>query len=239
MSKFVLTCFTHAPLALQVIVPTSIIRQWELEVEKTLDDPDELSLLRWLDGSRILDCKDIAEYDIVLTTPQSANRTSHLRSIFWHRIVVDEAQLNAGSVLTGDFFSTHRWIVTGTPCNAEVSTLDKSLEFLRLGGWGDAQRYLPPALGTVLRAAMVRYTKAGRINGETNLELPPLTERVVACQLNEEDAGWYKDLSQKTYKLFLGHINSGKNKSAYRDNTLEEVLGELLALLFHLLTLVL
>jgi hypothetical protein len=209
-----------------VIVPATIVRQWEMEVEKTLDTPEELSVLRWTEGKRELDCRVLADYDIVLTTPQSAAKTAHLASIFWHRIIVDEAQLNCGTILKGDFMSTHRWIVSGTPCNASVDSLADSLTFLRLGGFGHAQRHLPPALATVLRAAMCRYTKQGQIDGRTNLELPGTTHVAVSCTLNDADRALYDELNLEMYGKFKKHVNAGRVKSSYKERTLEEVLGE-------------
>ena len=123
------------------------MRQWELEIEKTLDNPVELSVLRWTDGHRSLNCNALAGYDVVITTPQMVSKSSTLCSIYWHRVVIDEAQLNAGSLMkSGLLFSTNRWIVSGTPCNAQFSSLEPSLDFLRLGGYGDAQRFIPPVM---------------------------------------------------------------------------------------------
>lgn len=200
-----------------VVVPTTLVRQWEIEIEKTLDTPEELNVHVWTDNRRIHDCNVLAKFDLVLTTPQMVAKTPTLPSIFWHRIIVDEAQLNAGSMMSrGTLFSTHRWIVTGTPCNASPESLGPSLDFLRLGGYDTAQRQLPPALATVLRAVMLRYTKNGTINGERNLELPPITERLVVCSLNENDAPQERALCRRIYnKEFLSHIRAGLRKGGH------------------------
>jgi len=210
-----------------VIVPTTLLRQWEIEIEKTLDNPQELSVLVWNDARRTLDCNEIASYDIVLTTPLTVTKSFTMASIFWHRIVVDEAQLNAGSLMSrGDMMSTHRWIVTGTPCNAEPESIGPSLDFLRLGGYGPAQKHLPPALATVMRAVMLRYTKDGVIDGETNLELPPLIPRVLSCRLNAEDATWEKKMSREMYNKLTGDIERGIRKSGFEGVPIAEVLGK-------------
>lgn len=209
-----------------VVVPTTLVRQWEMEIVKTLECPEELRVLRWMEGSRTNDCKEIAGYDIVITTPQLVTKTSTLRSIYWHRIIVDEAQLNAGSMMqSGTLFSTHRWIVTGTPCNAHPETMLASLDFLRLGGYDTAQRFLPPALATVLRAVMLRYTKEGKIDGETNLELPSLNERVVVCTMNEEDENYELENKKDLYQAFLAHVKAGMKRARLPNTTtIDEVL---------------
>lgn len=181
-------------------------------------------MLRWTDTHRTLDCKEIALADIVITTPQLVTKDSTLSSIYWHRVVVDEAQLNAGSMMeSGILISTHRWIVSGTPVNSHPESLRPSLEFLRLGGYNDAQRHLPPALSTVMRAVMLRYTKDGTIDGETNLELPPLTERVVVCPMNDADTADEAYHKVENYLNFRKKISIGMRKAGFTQ-TVDEVL---------------
>jgi SNF2 family DNA or RNA helicase len=202
-----------------VVVPTTIVRQWEQEIEKTLKDPDEISVLRWTDAHRTIDCNEIAQYDIVITTPQQVTKDSTMSSIYWHRIAVDEAQLNAGSMMqSGILLSTHRWIVSGTPCNAHPETLKPSLEFLRLGGYSDAQKHLPPALATVMRAVMCRYTMNGTIEGEKNLQLKALHQKVIPCQLNDEDIEDEKEVGRQAFRIFSSTMLKGMKKCACPPN---------------------
>ena len=209
-----------------VVVPTTLVRQWEMEIVKTLDNPQELSVLRWTDNRRSFDCKEIADYDIVLTTTQMVTKDSTLSSIYWHRVVVDEAQMNAGNMMeSGILVSTNRWIVSGTPVNSHPESLRPSLDFLRLGGYNDAQRHLPPALSTVMRAVMLRYTKDGVIDGETNLELPPLIERTVVCPMDELDTADEAFHKVMTYENFRKKINQGFKKAGF-PGTLDEALGK-------------
>jgi SNF2 family DNA or RNA helicase len=89
-----------------------------------------------------------------------------------------------------------------------VDSLGPSLEFLRLGGFDAAQRFLPPVLGATLRATMLRYTKEGKIAGETNLQLPPLIERTVACTMNEEDKALYGRYEKQIFGGFVKVLHS-------------------------------
>jgi SNF2-related domain/Helicase conserved C-terminal domain len=197
-----------------VVVPTSLVRQWEIEIAKTLKNPDALSTLRWTDARRTNDCNEIALFDVVITTPQQVTKDATLSSIYWHRVVVDEAQLNAGSLMqSGILISTHRWIVSGTPCNSHPESLRPSLEFLRLGGYSDAQKHLPPALATVMRAVMCRYTKDGTIEGEKNLQLKALVEKNISCTLDDLDREDEKDLSRKAYMEFNQMVARGMKKA--------------------------
>ncbi|KAL4527670.1 hypothetical protein Ndes2437A_g02815 [Nannochloris sp. 'desiccata'] len=152
--------------------------------------------------------------DIVITTPQQVTKDATLSSIYWHRIVVDEAQLNAGSMMqSGILISTHRWVVSGTPCNSHPETLRPQLEFLRLGGYSDAQKHLPPALATVMRAVMCRYTKDGIIEGEKNLELKALVEKNVVCTLDGDDVEDEKDVSREAYMYFNSMLAKAMRKA--------------------------
>ena len=208
-----------------VIVPTTLVRQWELEIIKTLDSPDEMSVLRWTDKTRTLDCNEIALYDCVITTPQQFSKTSTLASVYWHRIVIDEAQVNAGSAMeSGLLYSTHRWIVSGTPVNAQHETLSPSLTFLRLGGYSDVFKYIPASMATIMRAMMVRYTKNGTIDGEKNLDLLPIVEKVINVTLNEYDQEDERAEKQTTYIKFRETVNTGAKKSGVPFTNLDSIL---------------
>ncbi len=210
-----------------VVVPTTLVRQWENEIRKTLKNPEELDILRWTEAGRTHDCNEIARCDIVITTPQQVTKDATLASIYWHRVVVDEAQLNAASLMqSGILISTHRWIVSGTPCNNHPESLRPSLEFLRLGGYSDAQRHLPPALATVMRAVMCRYTLDGTIEGEKNLQLKALVEKTFACDLEAIDAEDEKHIGREAYKFFESTMLKAMRKAGCPvDTTMESYLN--------------
>jgi hypothetical protein len=210
-----------------VVVPSSLIRQWEIEIDKTLKHPEELNILRWTDAHRTHDCNEIATADIVITTPQQVTKDATLPSIYWHRIVVDEAQLNAGAMLqSGILISRHRWIVSGTPCNSHPEMLRPQLEFLRLGGYSDAQRHLPPALATVMRAVMCRYTKDGTIEGEKNLELKALHKKDVVCKLDEIDIDDEVDVSRAAFIKFNSDLAKAmKRAGCTPDTTIDSLIA--------------
>ncbi|GAB4816669.1 hypothetical protein N2152v2_003715 [Parachlorella kessleri] len=185
------------------------------EDEEDMAGPGGLNILDWADRAanqapREQNCREIASYDVVLTTPIMASSKHLLNNIYWHRIIVDEAQLAMGGFLADKghlWFANHRWIMTGTPINASVDTISPSLEFLRLGGgYSDAFKFLPPVMAHVLQGAMVRYTKDGVIDGETNLPLPVVTERTLECTLTEEDDKWYDEVETHAVSELHKHM---------------------------------
>ncbi|KAL4447266.1 hypothetical protein ABPG77_007299 [Micractinium sp. CCAP 211/92] len=190
-----------------IVMPPTLIDQWEDEVRKTTDE--ELSILKWTENTkghpRVEDCRDIAEYDIVMTTFQLASNLHTLSHLRWWRIVVDEPQLGAGGFLQDKehvWLSNHRWLLTGTPINHAVDTMTPSLEFLKLGTFDALYTYFPPVATHVLKTFMVRYTKAGVLDGEQNLALPPITENLVECELNDDDDYYYRSLQREQKQSF-------------------------------------
>jgi hypothetical protein len=95
----------------------------ENEIRKTTQA--DISILKWTEPkgrqARTEDCREIAQFDVVLTTFQLASTLHTLSHIRWWRIIVDEPQLNAGGFLADKdhtWFANHRWLLTGTPINA-------------------------------------------------------------------------------------------------------------------------
>ncbi|KAI7841185.1 hypothetical protein COHA_005151 [Chlorella ohadii] len=211
-----------------VVVPPTLVGQWEDEIRKTTDAP--LSILRWTEHSkrqeRLLDCKVIAEYDAVLVTPQLASQLHTLSSIYWWRVFVDEPQLAAGGFLADK---------ASTPNNATVETFGPSFEFLRLGAFDATYRFMPAVTAHVLKSYLVRYNKAGTLDGEVNLELPDVEEVEVECRLTGPDVSYYHQL--KTDKrndfrslLFRHDINPDSLKAAWCDPEFEQMWGQEVAL---------
>ncbi|KAL4443632.1 hypothetical protein ABPG75_011369 [Micractinium tetrahymenae] len=190
-----------------IVMPPTLIDQWEDEIRKTTDE--ELTILKWTEHTkghpRTEDCREIGEHDIVMTTFQLASNLHTLSHIRWWRIIVDEPQLGAGGYLQDKehvWFANHRWLLTGTPINHAVDTLTPSMDFLKLGNFDALYTYFPPVATHVLKTFMVRYTKAGMLDGEQNLALPPITENLVECELNDDDDYWYRSLQREQKQAF-------------------------------------
>jgi SNF2 family DNA or RNA helicase len=86
------------------------------------------------------------------------------------------------------------------------------MQFLGMGQFDMLFHHYPPVITHVLKRYMVRYTKRGSVDGEPNLILPPLTERVIECTLSDDDATYYHQLKTEqrlAYRNILEklHIN--------------------------------
>lgn len=195
-----------------IIAPTSILQQWESEFVKTLINPEQLSILRWDGPKRSQNARDIAQYDVILTTPATASQSCTLSRINWHRIVVDEAQFTGmGGFLKGrlDFVATNRWILTGTPTNGTPDSFNPSLAFNCLDGFDTSLKYVPAALAAAMVTRMVRYTKDGEIDGQQCLKLPPVTVRTLKIKLTAADKKYYERLAEDTMEKIRAKIRFG------------------------------
>ncbi|EFN53289.1 hypothetical protein CHLNCDRAFT_136932 [Chlorella variabilis] len=185
-----------------IVVPTSIVNQWEAEFRKTT--AHRLTLLKWVGGTKaqplVHDCKMLASFDVVICDINTLKHSSNLqtiRNVFWHRIVIDEVQQQSSLLADGELMACHRWGLSGTPDNDNnLDTMASLWSFLKLAPHAPVFTHYPGALTHVLKNSMVFYSKAGKIDGRVNLELPPTKDRVITCDLSEEDARWYRQTQQ-------------------------------------------
>ncbi|KAG5518411.1 hypothetical protein PMAC_002804 [Pneumocystis sp. 'macacae'] len=134
-----------------VIVPLSIIRQWESEiVNKT-----NLSVLVYHGSERNKHFKNLESYDVVITTyhilisemkdisdakellDNSCNINSRIFEISWWRLVLDEAQIiknrnSKTAIATYSLKGCNRWCLTGTPIQNSIDELYSLFKFLRI-----------------------------------------------------------------------------------------------------------
>ncbi|KAL4452380.1 hypothetical protein ABPG75_008042 [Micractinium tetrahymenae] len=174
-----------------VVMPGALLDQWEVEIGKTTSVP--LKVLKYVDSKCLTDdCKEIASYDIVLTTFKVASDHPTLSSIRWWRIIVDEPQLHGSGAFLLDslphrWLAQPRWLLTGTPVNQAVDTISPSTTFLKLGAWDALYKYFPALSLYVLQHFMVRYTLKGRVDGVVNLQLPGVTENWLEVDMERDE----------------------------------------------------
>lgn len=53
------------------MLPLSLVGQWELEMEKTLNRGKRMKILRFHSTKKKLDAAEVAAYDFVVTTPET------------------------------------------------------------------------------------------------------------------------------------------------------------------------
>ncbi|GJQ08663.1 hypothetical protein GpartN1_g454.t1 [Galdieria partita] len=142
-----------------IVCPSSILRQWEEEIERNTKVGIRHYTYRGMKESGYVAARFLAEMDIVLTSYEALrsdlNRVdlgngpslryakvfravpTPLCRIEWFRICLDEAQMvEGGSSGAADMaqglIGTRRWCVTGTPIHRDMSDFHGLLKFLRI-----------------------------------------------------------------------------------------------------------
>jgi len=124
-----------------IICPKSVMANWHEQIH-THTRAKTFRVYSYHGSSRMQDVDELAKYNIVLTTYNTAAaeftmRGRALASIQWHRIVLDEAhqirnQSTQVSKACCALVAQRRWAVTGTPVQNGLGDLGALIKFLRV-----------------------------------------------------------------------------------------------------------
>ncbi|KJZ73193.1 hypothetical protein HIM_07390 [Hirsutella minnesotensis 3608] len=141
-----------------VIAPLALIRQWEHEIKDKVDKSQGLKVLVHHGPQRTKNPKDLALYDVVITTYQIivsefGNSSQELGGrkvgcfgLHWWRIVLDEAHTikNRLAKTTKACYalrSEYRWCLSGTPMQNNLDELQSLICFLRIAPYDDIKQW--------------------------------------------------------------------------------------------------
>jgi superfamily II DNA or RNA helicase len=188
-----------------VVVPTSLVFNWQAEAQRmapdlhvlTLQGPDRATLFPQMD-----------EHDLVLTTyPLLWRDINALAAQRFHLLILDEAQMvkNAGgrsARALRRLQARHPLCMTGTPLENHLGELWAQFDFLMPGFLGDVRsfnaRWRKPIEenGETLRAQLlaqrVRPFILRRRKQDVASELPPRTEVIQRVQLQGQQRELYE-----------------------------------------------
>ncbi|GAB3581368.1 DEAD/DEAH box helicase [Hymenobacter daeguensis] len=210
---FLLTQRAKAPGAASlVVVPTSLVFNWQAEAAKFAPG---LRLLTAHGPDRPRDAADFAHYDVVLTTYGTLlSDIAFLKHYRFNYVFLDESQAiknpdslryRAARLLQ----ARNRVVLTGTPLENNTYDLYGQLSFACPGLLGSQQHFkdqfaLPidkfhsevhaRALRRKIEPFVLRRTKQ-----QVAAELPPKTEMVLHCPMDEEQRRVY-DFHRKEYR---------------------------------------
>ena len=194
-------------LPVLVVLPTSLIFNWQLETKRMAPG---LRLLTLQGPQREELFVQMPDHDVVLTTyPLLWRDMDALAAQHFHLVILDEAQMvkNAGSRSARALRrlqTRHRLCLTGTPMENHLGELWAQFDWLMPGFLGDARHFAAhwrkpiEENGETLRAALlaqrVRPFILRRRKQDVAGELPPRTEVIQRVQLQGEQRELYESV---------------------------------------------
>jgi SNF2 family DNA or RNA helicase len=203
-----------------IIAPTSLIFNWNKEIEKFCPT---LKILTFVGSERSHLIKDFEKYDIILSTYGSLlNDIEFLKDETFHYVILDESQAiknphskryKAVRLLK----SYNRLVLTGTPIENNTFDLYAQLNFLNPGLLGnmshfkttfsdtiDKEKYVEASqlLSKIIAPFVLRRTKE-----DVAKELPEKTEDVIYCDMGKDQRKVYDFFKDKYRDYLLNKID--------------------------------
>jgi SNF2 family DNA or RNA helicase len=186
-----------------VVVPTSLLFNWQLEAARFVPGMKVLSYAGSLRKGLV---EAMGRADLVLTTYGLVRRDiKFLRDMEFHYLILDESQAvkNAGSQVSKAvrlLHARHRLCLTGTPLENHVGELWSQMEFLNPGLLGTAAvfgRRFARSISQGSKAAqetlagMVRPFILRRTKNAVEQEIPDKVEHIIRCPMTAGQARFY------------------------------------------------
>lgn len=214
-----------------IIMPTSLIHNWQNEIKKFTP---QLKFYKHIGSKRkkITNLKAIVDfYDVIVTTYGTIRNDFELfRELLFSFIILDESQYikNAASKTykaVSVLKSEHKLVLTGTPIENSLSDLWSQLNFLNRGLLGNIaffnKEFIQPIekkndedkqkeLLRLISPFILRRTKI-----EVAKDLPALTEQIRYCKMSDQQEEIYeKEKSAIRNKLIESIETKGIEKSS-------------------------
>ena len=210
----------HAKTSL-LVLPTSLVYNWQKEADKFAP---KLRILMHVGSNRFKDAYAFTHFDLVITTYGIVRSDEELFSkFFFNYIILDESQ-NIKNPTSKSFKSIkslksrHKLALSGTPIENSVSDIWSQMHFSNpglLGSYSFFQKeFVIPIekkkdestakrLQAIIKPFVLRRTKS-----QVATELPPKTEQIVYCEMNESQAELYESTkSEYRNALLEGTVN--------------------------------
>ncbi len=202
-----------------VVCPRSVLHNWKSEIEKFRPD---LTATIYHGPKRKISDQD----DVTLTTYALMRIDNEkLSNIRWDTLILDEAQAikNPDSQVARSAFkmkAEFRVALSGTPVENRLEELWSQFHFVNrglLGGRNDFRdRYSRPILRGEPGAAKrlrnrIRPFVLRRVKKEVAPELPPRTDMILHCTLDEKERNIYDAIRVATRKEIVEKLKDGGN----------------------------
>ncbi|MCX6327504.1 MAG: DEAD/DEAH box helicase [Bacteroidia bacterium] len=211
-----------------IIVPASLIYNWENEIKRFVP---EMMVYSYKGNQRKKSTSYFQNFDIILSSYHTIRQDIDLISSFsFHYIILDESQVikNPASMLyrtVTRLESEFKLVLTGTPVENSLTDLWTQLNFVNPGLLGSLsffrREFVKPIekmgddekevkLRKIIKPFILRRTK-----DMVALNLPPVTEQTVFCDMTDEQDKLYDEEKSSVRNSILNNIASnGLEKSA-------------------------
>jgi SNF2 family DNA or RNA helicase len=219
---------TESKLTSLIIVPASLIYNWENEIKRFVP---EMKVYSYKGNQRKKTTSYFLNFDIILSSYHTIRQDIDLISSFsFHYIILDESQVikNPASMLyktVTRLRSEFKLVLTGTPVENSLTDLWTQLNFVNPGLLGDLtffrREFAKPIekmgddekefkLRKIIQPFILRRTKEMVAS-----DLPPVTEQTVFCDMTDEQFKVYDEEKSSVRNSILKNIAStGMEKSA-------------------------
>lgn len=187
-----------------IVCPTSVVYNWEKEVQKFTPD---LKVLVHTGIQRDHDTNQFENYDVVLTSYGIMRRDLHfLKDFTFHYVILDESQKiknpSSQTAKAARLLQTnHRLVLTGTPVENNTIELWSQFSFLNPGLLGSLyyfkrsfsnpiEKKLDDGAAAFLRDIIFPFILR-RTKEDVAQELPPKIEQTFYCAMNPEQEKLY------------------------------------------------
>ncbi|HEX7477539.1 MAG TPA: SNF2-related protein [Polyangiales bacterium] len=201
-----------------VIAPTSVVPNWQLEIEKFAPT---LKAVVWHGPDRHAMADQLGDTDILITSYALMRRDEEfLQTLGFHYVILDEAQhiknpLSATARAVKKLKSERRLALTGTPIENRLSEIWSIFDFVSPGLLGDLGRFEEKFARPIdrgdqnaaqkLRAAIHRFVLR-RTKTEVAKDLPPKIEQDIIVPLADEQSRLYKQILRQVRDSVLSEV---------------------------------
>lgn len=210
-----------------IIAPTSLIFNWNAEIEKFCPS---IKMLTFTGANRLENISDFKKYDVIISTYGSLlNDIEILKDMKFHYVILDESQAiknpNSKRYKAVRLLNCYNRIaLTGTPIENNTFDLYAQLNFLNPGLLGNMSHFkkqfsdaidkekdvdVSQLLSKIITPFMLRRTKE-----QVATELPEKTENIIFCEMGKEQRTVYDTFKNKYRDYLLNKIDeNGVEKS--------------------------
>lgn len=201
-----------------VVVPRSLVFNWQQEAARFTP---ALRVLTHTGAARSKDCKQLENYDLIITTYGTLRcDAGHLQETEFDLVILDEAQAikNArteSAKAVRLLRAKHRLALSGTPIENHLGELWSLFEFLNPGMLGASSVFQLSTNGTrapndetrTLLARALRPFLLRRTKQQVAKELPEKLEQTIYCEMESAQRSQYNELRNYYRASLLDTVN--------------------------------